>query len=67
MKKYSVILDLDTGIDDAVALAVATVLDNIDIRLVTAVFGNVPLEKVVKNTLIILEDVNSNIPVAVKK
>ena len=65
MKKYSVILDLDTGIDDAVALAVATVLDNIDIRLVTAVFGNVPLEKVVKNTLIILEDVNSNIPVAV--
>lgn len=65
MEKYSVILDLDTGIDDAVALAIASVLDNIDVKLVTTVFGNVPLDKVVKNTLTILEDIGANIPVSV--
>lgn len=65
MKKYSVILDIDTGIDDAVAIAIASALDNIDVKLITTVFGNVPLDKVVKNTLTILEDINANIPVAV--
>lgn len=65
MKKYPVILDLDTGIDDAVALAIAHSLPNIDLQLVTTVFGNVALEQVVKNTLTILEDIKCNVPVAV--
>lgn len=63
-KKYPLILDLDTGIDDAVALAVASKLDNLDLQLITTVFGNVDIDKVVKNTLTILEDINATaIPV----
>lgn len=65
MKKYPTILDLDTGIDDAVALAVACFLNNLDVQLVTTVFGNVDLAKVVKNTLTILEDIGKDVPVAV--
>ncbi len=65
MNKYPTILDLDTGIDDAVALAVACFLDNLDVQLVTTVFGNVERDKVVKNTLTILEDIGKNISVAV--
>lgn len=65
MNKYPIILDLDTGIDDAVALAIACYLDNIDVKLITTVFGNVELDKVIKNTLTILEDIKKSVPVAV--
>jgi len=58
MKKIPLILDLDTGIDDAVALIFAHALKNVDLKLISTVYGNVELEKVNHNTLVICEDVN---------
>lgn len=43
-------IDCDTGVDDAVMLMVATQLDCLDIKGVTAVAGNVEVEKTFKNT-----------------
>lgn len=56
MDKTKMIIDCDTGIDDA--LAISYILANPDIELlgVTTVFGNVPVEGSVKNTLLILEN-----------
>jgi len=61
MKKIPLILDIDTGIDDAVALVFANSLKNLDLQLITTVYGNVDLEKVIHNTLVISEDINSNV------
>ncbi|MBQ8430832.1 MAG: nucleoside hydrolase [Clostridia bacterium] len=64
MKKYPLILDVDTGIDDAVAIVFASCLKNIDLKMLTTVHGNVELSKVITNTLTILEDVRkAEIPV----
>lgn len=50
-----VIIDVDTGIDDALALLYAVASPEIELRAVTCVNGNVPLEMVVRNTLVVLE------------
>lgn len=63
MKKIPLILDIDTGIDDAVALVFAEKLKNLDLQLITTVHGNVDLEKVNHNTLVICEDVNSDVKI----
>jgi len=49
------ILDLDTGIDDALALAYALASPEIDLIGVTCTYGNVVVEQSVRNTLAILE------------
>ncbi|MFC9984325.1 nucleoside hydrolase [Microbacterium keratanolyticum] len=49
-----VILDVDTGIDDALALLLAVRHPALDVRAVTCVGGNVPLAQVVENTLGVL-------------
>jgi purine nucleosidase len=49
------ILDVDTGIDDALALLYACASPDADLLAVTCVAGNVPLDAVVANTLAILE------------
>ena len=49
------ILDVDTGIDDALALLYAVASPELDLRAVTCVHGNVPLDMVVTNTLAVLE------------
>lgn len=56
MKKIPLILDIDTGIDDAVALVFASALKNLDLQLITTVHGNVDIDKVNHNTLVICED-----------
>ena len=53
--RLPVILDVDTGIDDALALLYACASPEIDLLAVTCVAGNVPLEAVVANTLAVLE------------
>lgn len=63
MKKIPLILDVDTGIDDAVALVFAHALKNLDLQLITTVYGNVDLEKVNHNTLVICEDINCNVEI----
>lgn len=52
--RLPVILDVDTGIDDALALLYACASPEIDLLAVTCVAGNVPLEAVVANTLAVL-------------
>ncbi len=50
-----IILDVDTGTDDALALAYAVKSPEIDLVAVTTVAGNVDVEKVTANTLAVLD------------
>lgn len=49
-----ILLDLDTGIDDALALTYAIGLPDVELLGVTTTFGNVTVETAVKNTINIL-------------
>jgi purine nucleosidase len=51
----SLLLDVDTGIDDALALAYLASLPDIDLVAVTASAGNVDVHQVARNTLAMLE------------
>lgn len=63
-KKVKMILDLDTGIDDAMALAYAVSDPNIDLIGVVTTFGNVSRETSIENTLALLDLLNQkDIPV----
>ncbi|XP_034407553.1 inosine-uridine preferring nucleoside hydrolase-like [Cyclopterus lumpus] len=53
MKKL--ILDLDTGVDDAQAIMVAIADPDVEILGITCCHGNTPLENVLKNTLRVLK------------
>ena len=63
MIKKALIMDVDTGIDDAVALVFGAHLKNLDLQLVTTVSGNTNLKNVVYNTLLILEDAKAKVDV----
>lgn len=54
-KKIPVIIDCDTGVDDAGALMMACASDRLDILAVTTVSGNVGLEHTHPNTLNVLK------------
>ena len=53
MKRQSLIIDCDPGVDDAVGLLLAFASPELDLRAVTTVGGNVPLEKTTRNARII--------------
>ncbi len=55
MNKIPVIIDVDTGIDDAVALVLALKSDMLDIKGITTVAGNQTIEKTTRNTLDVVE------------
>lgn len=57
------ILDCDTGTDDAVAIMAATTHPELDLVAVTTVNGNVPLSNVTENTLRVLDLLGSTVPV----
>jgi len=60
-----VILDVDTGLDDACALLLAARHPELDLKAVTCVGGNVGLDDVVVNTLTVLEAAGRpDVPVA---
>lgn len=60
-----VILDVDTGLDDACALLLAARHPDLDLRAVTCTGGNVGLDQVVPNTLTVLEAAGRpDVPVA---
>ena len=64
--KKNVILDVDTGIDDAMAIALATYSNNINVKLITTIAGNLSVNAVTKNTLDLLQALGKhNIPVAI--
>ncbi|MFC4328504.1 nucleoside hydrolase [Streptomyces andamanensis] len=60
-----VIIDCDTGVDDALALLFAVRHPGLDLRAVTCVAGNTDVDQVVRNTLTVLEQAGApGIPVA---
>ena len=65
MKDYYVIMDCDPGIDDAMAIMNAVNSENIEVKLISTVSGNLTIEETVKNALKIVEICKcTNIPVA---
>lgn len=61
--RKKVILDVDTGSDDAVALLLAILSGKLDILGVTVTWGNRCVEDCVSNTLQVVELVDAGIPV----
>lgn len=60
-----IIIDCDTGHDDAIAILLALAhTEKLDIRGITTVGGNQVLEKITDNTLKVLSFMNADIPVA---
>ena len=55
MKKRPIIIDTDPGIDDALAIAIALFSEELDVRLISTVAGNVGLDKVTYNALRLLK------------
>ena len=60
---FRVVLDMDPGIDDAIALLLALNSPRIDVAAITTVSGNVSLHKGTKNALRLLEAVGKKVPV----
>jgi pyrimidine-specific ribonucleoside hydrolase len=60
-----VVLDVDTGVDDACALLLAALHPALDLRAVTCVGGNAAVDAVVANTLTVLDAAGRpDVPVA---
>ncbi|MBZ5762220.1 nucleoside hydrolase [Rhizobium sp. VS19-DR104.2] len=55
MERRKIIIDVDTGTDDAVAIMLAATHRELELVAVTTVNGNVPLEQTTDNTLRVLE------------
>ena len=65
MSPTPIVLDVDTGVDDACALLLAALHPGLDLRAVTCVGGNAPLADVVRNTLTVLDTCGrGDVPVA---
>lgn len=65
MGRVPIVLDVDTGVDDACALLLAALHPALDLRAVTCVGGNAPLADVVRNTLSVLDTCDRrDVPVA---
>ncbi|TDG96239.1 hypothetical protein EPR50_G00237900 [Perca flavescens] len=63
-KMKKLILDVDTGVDDAQAIMIALAAPNVEILAITCSHGNTPLDNVCKNTLRVLKVCNRlDIPV----
>ena len=62
--RIPVILDVDTGVDDAMALALAVALPKVDLLAVTTVAGNVDVDRTHTNTRDVLNALGrSDVPV----
>lgn len=62
--KRPVIIDTDPGIDDAVAIAIALFSDELDVKLITSVAGNVDIKKTTDNILKLLKFFKKSVMVA---
>ncbi|MEH7177853.1 nucleoside hydrolase [Neobacillus vireti] len=58
-----VILDVDTGVDDALAIAYALNSPELEVIGLTTCFGNAPIESTTRNTLVVLEKLGKMVPV----
>ncbi|MEG1782533.1 MAG: nucleoside hydrolase [Oscillospiraceae bacterium] len=65
MEKIKIIMDVDTGIDDAIAICLALGNESFEVLGLTTTYGNRPIEATTENTLKILELIGKeDIPVA---
>ena len=65
MEKTKIIMDVDTGIDDAIAMCLALGNEAFEVLGFTTTFGNRKVETTTENTLKILELVGrQDVPVA---
>lgn len=58
-----IVMDCDTGSDDAVAIMLAALHPGIDLLAVSTVNGNVPLSHTTENTLRVLDHIGVRVPV----
>lgn len=58
-----IILDVDTGNDDALAIITAALSPDIELKAITCVHGNLPLKNTTENTLRVAELVCPDVPV----
>lgn len=65
MKRTLLVMDVDTGIDDALAMLLALRLPSADVLAIGTVAGNIEAEQAALNTLKVLAVVEARIPVAV--
>ncbi len=63
MEKEKVILDVDTGTDDAIAIMTAVMSENLEVLGVCAVNGNRGIDFTTENTLRVVEYLGKDIPV----
>lgn len=63
--RIPIVLDVDTGVDDACAILLASRHPSLDLRAVSCVGGNAPVDDVVRNTLKVLHAADRpDVPVA---
>lgn len=60
-----VTLDVDTGVDDALALILALRSPELDVKAITTVAGNAPVEACTRNTLLVLDLLQAPLTLAV--
>lgn len=65
MDKIPVIINVDTGVDDGVALGMAIFSNKMDIKLITCGFGNIEPVQVMKNTKNLLNFWNKDVPIVI--
>lgn len=63
MNRRPIIIDCDPGVDDAIAILLALRAPEFDLRALTPVAGNVPLDRTAPNALSILELAGARVPV----
>lgn len=63
MEKAKVILDVDTGSDDAIAIMTAVKSEDLDVLAITTVNGNRPVPNTTENTLRVVDLLESDVPV----
>lgn len=64
MKKNPIIMDVDTGIDDAIAITLALSRPELDVKCITTVAGNRTIETTTRNTLDVIAYLGKDVPVA---
>ena len=55
MQRRSIVIDTDTASDDAIALVLAVREPSVEVRAITVVAGNVPLDLAVRNAIVTLD------------
>lgn len=63
MTKKPLIISTDPGIDDVVAITISLFANDLDVKLIAATWGNVPLDKTLLNTLKLETFLGTKIPV----